>query len=181
MKKLICIAILSIFLMSNSYSQDEKSKLETFSSKSGVIVKYVDQEIEAPNLRYGGIDTKIREIISGGETMHFLIITKPGEYSSKRAAIAKEDLAEVIKAFEELRRDSMDDIKLDAEEASYLENKFNTEDGYSVGYYMDENQKINWFFELEKYGSDDVVFISSAAEIEEFFTRAMKKINQMEG
>ena len=43
----------------------------------------------------------------------------------------------------------------------YLENKFVTSDGFQIGYYVDQG-KTKWYLKLEKYGSDNTIFINDA-------------------
>jgi len=60
----------------------------------------------------------------------------------------------------------------------YLETKFVTADGFQVGYYV-EKGKISWYLILEKYGSDNSVFVNQSDGIEIAFRDAQKKIEEL--
>jgi len=60
----------------------------------------------------------------------------------------------------------------------YLENKFVTEDGFQLGYYV-SYRKLKWYLVLEKYGSDNTIFINSVSFIEDSFSKARQKIEEI--
>ena len=61
-------------------------------------------------------------------------------------------------------------------EGDYLENKFVTDDGFQIGYYI-KNEKAIWYITLEKYGSDNNIFIRDLNEVESSFIEAKNKID----
>ena len=60
----------------------------------------------------------------------------------------------------------------------YLENKFVTVDGFQVGYYVSGGKAL-WYLKLEKYGSDNTLFIDNGEIIEIAFNEAKNKIDEL--
>ncbi len=157
-------------------AESVKTKMDMFSSKTGTITKFIDNKL--PNLKtsYGGAEkTKIRKIINGANSAYFYQITKEGKYSNSTASIEYNDLLEVLKALKALLPEVEKDI---ASNPDYLENKFVTIDGFQVGYYV-SGGKASWYIKLEKYGSDNTLFIDNGNTIETAFTEAKNKIDEL--
>lgn len=178
------ILLLSTFLLTViSFSQDVKknaqkaeTKMDAFASKTGIIVKFIDTNLPNLKLAYGSVaETRIRKIISGPEAKYFYQIESQGKYSSNTASIEYADLLEVIKAIKSLKTDVDKDISLNPD---YLENKFTTTDGFQVGYYINKG-KASWYLMLEKYGSDNTVFVKDGNDIETAFNEAKNKIEEL--
>ncbi len=156
-------------------AESVKTKMDMFSSKTGAITKFTDTKL--PNLKtsFGGAETKIRKIINGANSAYFYQITKEGKYSNSTASIEYNDLLEVLKALKALQPEVEKDI---ASNPDYLENKFVTVDGFQVGYYV-SGGKASWYVKLEKYGSDNTLFIDNGNTIETAFTDAKNKIDEL--
>jgi hypothetical protein len=178
------ILILSTFMLTaTAFSQDVKkdaqkteTKMDAFASKTGIIVKFIDTNLPNLKLAFGSVaETRVRKIISGSDVKYFYQIENQGKYSSNIASIEYIDLLEVIKAVKTLKTDVDKDISLNPD---YLENKFTTVDGFQVGYYISKG-KANWYLRLEKYGSDNTVFIKDGNDIETAFTDAKNKIEEL--
>lgn len=178
--------IITTFLLTSAslFAQDVKkeaektiTKMDLFSSKTGTITKFVDTKL--PNLKtsYGGsTETRIRKIGTNGEfSAYFYQIVKEGKYSNSTASIEFNDLLEVLKALKALKPEVEKDI---ATKPDYLENKFVTVDGFQVGYYV-SGIKATWYIKLEKYGSDNTLFIDNSDTIENAFTEAKNKIDEL--
>jgi hypothetical protein len=175
--------ILTLALGSTSlYAQDAKkeaektaTKMDLFSSKTGTITKFIDTKL--PNLKtsYGGAETRIRKISNGITSAYFYQIEKEGKYGSSTASIEYNDLLEVLKALKALKPEVEKDV---ASKPDYLENKFVTVDGFQVGYYV-SGSKATWYIKLEKYGSDNTLFIDNGDTIETAFTEAKNKIDEL--
>ena len=176
------LLVLSMFLLtSNLFAQDakdikeESTKMDAFASKTGVIIKYIDYSLPNLKLTYGIAETKIRKFISGLDIEYFYQISKEGKYDAKTASIAYEDLLEVIKAIESLKNESASDKALNPD---YLENKFVTDDGFKLGYYVSKG-KLAWYLVLEKYGSGNTIFTNDVSVIESAFNSAKQKIEEL--
>lgn len=177
MKKL-CSLILIILFCSFLIAEDAKksaTKMNQFVSKTGSIIKFVDTNLPSLKLSYGFAEAKVRKVQSGGEIRYFLQISKEGKYDTKTASIAYEDLLEVIKALNTLKLESTNDF---ASNPDYLENKFITEDGFQVGYYV-SGQNLNWYLVLERYGSGNTVFPKNVESIETLLDSAKQKIIEL--
>lgn len=176
--------ILSTFMLTTvAFSQDVKkeaqkaeTKMEAFASKTGTIVKFIDTKLSDIKLSYGSVaETRIRKIISGAETRFYYQIENQGKYSSSTASIDYTDLLEIIKAIKSLKSDVDKDVALNPD---YLENKFTTTDGFQVGYLVNKG-KTSWYLRLEKYGSDNTIFVKDGDGIETAFTDAKNKIEEL--
>lgn len=181
MKKILPILVLLLFI--NSYSQDtnkeaekEKTKIDAFYSKTGSIIKFTDYKITGLKSLYDGLtETRIRKIKSGTLVSYFFQIEKKGKYSNAIASIEYSDLLEIIKALSPLKSEIEKDI---ASNPEYLENKFTTVDGFKIGYYVSKG-KATWYMKLEKYGSDNTIYIENIETIEKTFEEAKNKRNEI--
>jgi hypothetical protein len=177
------LLFLSIFVFSSSFAQEakkeiekEKTKMDAFTSKTGTILKFTDYKLSGLKQSIGRLtETRIRKINSGTSTMYFFQIEKSGQYSNSTASIEYSDLLEIIKAISSLKSEVEKDLTSNPD---YLENKFTTADGFQVGYYVSKG-KISWYIKLEKYGSDNTLFIENAELIEKSFEESKNKINEL--
>jgi hypothetical protein len=180
-KKIVLISALVIMSFA-TYGQDVKkeveivkTKMDVFASKTGSITKFIDSKL--PNLKasYGSAETRIRKITNGGYSAFFYQIIKDGKYSNSTASIEYSDLIEVIKALKVLKSEVTTDISANPD---YMENKFVTVDGFQIGYYV-TSAKANWYLKLEKYGSDNTLFVEGGENIEIALTEAKNKIDEL--
>ncbi|NDW17954.1 hypothetical protein D0T53_03355 [Dysgonomonas sp. 216] len=181
-KTLFIIFLLTLGCTFTLFAQDAKKEAETiktkmdaFSSKTGTITKFIDTKL--PNLKtsYSSPETRIRKISNTNISAYFYQIEKEGKYSNNTASIEYSDLLEVIKALSVLKVDESKDIALNPD---YLENKFVTVDGFQIGYFVSKG-KSTWYIKLEKYGSDNTVFINDVNIVEAAFTEAKNKIEEL--
>ncbi|MDY0780967.1 hypothetical protein [Tenacibaculum sp. IB213877] len=176
--KYLIKTLIVFFITSSLFGQTEKektSKMLNFVSKTGVILKFEDYRL--PNIKssYSIAECKIRKIISGNEEKYFLQISKKGKYDTKTASIAYEDVMEIQKAI--LRLKAQVEIDLNTK-SDYLENKFITEDGFEVGYYINK-EKSTWYINLEKYGSNNTLFTKNYEILENAFQLGKEKIEEL--
>jgi len=185
MLKSITVTMILLFGATILYAQDTKKEAETiktkmdaFASKTGTIIKFTDSSLGGIKTIYGELcDTRIRKINSGTMATFFYQIVKKGKYTNSTASIEYTDLLEVIKAMQTLMVEVEKDVALNPD---YLENKFVTVDGFQVGYYVSEG-KSSWYLKLEKYGSDNTLFIDSGDAISKAFNDAKAKIDEIKG
>lgn len=177
------ILILFIFIAFTTFSQEtkkelekEKTKIDAFASKTGTIIKLTDYKLTSIKTLYGGLsETRIRKINSGALVSYFFQIEKQGKYSTSTASIEYSDLLEVIKAINSLKSEVEKDMLSNPD---YLENKFTTVDGFKVGYMISKG-KVTWYLQLEKYGSDNSIFIENIETVEKAFEEAKIKIDEL--
>ena len=180
MRTKILNIITLVLITSVGYTQDAKketeaikTKMDAFASKTGVITKFTDTNLESLKTTYGEIsETRIRKVTSGSNSFYFYQIEKKGKYNTSTASIEYNDLLEVIKALTSLKSEIEKDI---AANPDYLENKFVTVDGFQLGYFINKGN-ATWYLRLEKYGSENTLFISSVDTIEAAFNQAKNKI-----
>ncbi len=156
-------------------AENVKTKMEVFSSKTGVITKFIDTKLPNLSTTYSSAETRIRKVRSGNSETYFYQIEKEGKYGSSTASIEYSDLLEVIKAVKTLKTDVDADI---ASNPDYMENKFTTVDGFQVGYFISKG-KATWYISLEKYGSDKTLFVSDGEVVDTAFTNAKNKIDEL--
>ncbi|NOW98950.1 hypothetical protein [Mucilaginibacter sp. SG564] len=180
--KMIQALMLCGFISTAAWSQEVKketkvfeTKMDKFSSKTGTISKFVDFRLPDLKTGYTNAETRIRKLMSGTESLYFYQIEKKGQYSNTTASIEYSDLLEVIKALKTLTQDVEKDI---AGNPDYLENKFVTTDGFQLGYYV-EKGRSTWYVKLEKYGTDNTLFIKDRTVIESAFGEARAKIEDL--
>lgn len=179
MKKITLSLFVLFVFTAIVYSQDVKkndTKFDQFTSKTGTTIKFIDYNLPDLDLRYGAAESRIRKIISGNEAKYFYQISHKGKYDTKTASILYVDLLEVIKALQKLEKEAPTDLSLNPD---YLENKFVTEDGFQLGYYVSVN-KILWYAVLEKYGSDNTIFFKNVKTIANALNKAKNKIKSLE-
>lgn len=156
-------------------AENVKTKMDVFSSKTGVITKFIDTKLPNLSTTYSNAETRIRKVKSGNIETYFYQIEKEGKYGSSTASIEYSDLLEVIKAIKTLKTDVNADI---ASNPDYMENKFTTVDDFQVGYFISKD-KATWYISLEKYGSDKTLFLSDGEVIDAAFTNAKNKIDEL--
>ncbi|WP_298499810.1 hypothetical protein [uncultured Algibacter sp.] len=176
------ITIVALLITALSFSQEPKkeaikkeTKMERFASRTGVITKFTDVNLSDLKSSYTVAETRIRILNSGDEISYFYQIEKPGKYGKSTASIEYSDLLEVIKAFNSLKAEVDNDVTLNPD---YLENKFITEDGFKLGYYVKKG-KATWYIKLEKYSSDSTLYINDLDKIESNFNEAVNKIEEL--
>jgi len=180
MKKVIFLfaSLMCAFVINSQELKNEnesvKSKMDVFASKTGVITKFTDTKLNSIRTTYGiKVETRIRKVNSGSLITYFYQIEKPGKVSGiSTASIEYSDLIEIINAIQILKTEFEIDI---LGYPYYLENKFITEDGFQVGYYIGKG-KGHWFLRLEEYGSDKTIFVKDFGSVEISFNQAMDMI-----
>lgn len=156
--------------------EKEKTKIDVFASKTGTIIKFTDFKLSGIKSLYGGLtEARVRKINSGSQVIYFYQIEKQGKYSTSTASIEYSDLLEVIKATNSLKTEVDKDILTNPD---YLENKFTTVDGFKVGYMITKG-KPTWYLQLEKFGSDNTIFIENLEIVEKAFEEAKSKIDEL--
>jgi len=172
---IILTTSLNTFSQTKHAEKTQISKMDKFTSKTGSIIKYIDYSLTNIKGVYDVSETKVRKIIAGESVGYFFQISKEGKYDTKNASIEYSDLLEVIKAIGKLKQESVQDIMSDG---NYLENKFVTDDGFQIGYYI-SNEKLNWYIKLEKYGSGNTIFLRDLSEIEMILIDAKNKVDTL--
>jgi hypothetical protein len=180
MKKLLILFAMMLPLAVVAQSEQLENKLtkfEQFSSKTGRISKFVDVKMPDLPLSYmGNLEASIRTVMGENENHYFYRIEE-AETSRSLAHIAMieySDLVEINKALTKL----ISEVEADcAANPDYLENRFITEDGFQIGYYV-LNGKASWYLKLERY-KNSTVFIKNAEVLAKNFPAAQQKIEEL--
>lgn len=154
---------------------NKKTKMELFTSKTGSILKLTDFNLSNLNTTYSSVETRVRKFETNTDLAYFYQIEKKDDYNDKVASIEYSDLLEVIKGLKILKAQVNNDITANPD---YLENKFITVDGFQIGYYVNKG-KATWYIKLEKYGSNNTVFINDVNIVETAFNEAKNKIEEL--
>ena len=170
--------MLPLAAIAQSETQESKlTKFEQFTSKTGRISKFVD--VKMPNLPLsfmGSVQASVRTVMGENENHYFYRIEE-AETSRSIAHIAMieySDLVEINKALTKL----VNEVDADcAANPDYLENRFITEDGFQIGYYVSKG-KASWYLKLERYKSS-TVFIKNAEVLTTNFPDAQRKIEEL--
>lgn len=181
MKKFLLFMLLSMFCFTSFGQTNEAAKkltkFEEFSSKTGRITKFVDVNMPRISESFlGSLETGVRTIMGSDRNAYFYRIEDPetSRSVSHIAMIEYSDLVEINKALAKL----VGEVDADcAANPDYLENKFVTDDGFEIGYYVSKG-KASWYLKLERY-SNSTVFIKNASELTNNFTAAQKKIEEL--
>lgn len=179
MKKILLVLLVLMPLVSFAQNDAAKklTKFEQLSSKTGKISKFVD--VNLPNIPLsflGTLETSVRTLMGEQVNAYFYRLEEP-ETSRSNAHIAMieySDLVEINKALAKLCTEVNTDC---AANPDYLENKFITNDGFEIGYYVSKG-KASWYIKLERY-SNSSVFIKNAETLTENFSNAQKKIEEL--
>lgn len=180
MRKILFVFAMMLSLASFAQSETTENKLtkfEQFTSKTGRISKFVD--VKMPNLPLsfmGSVQASIRTVM-GEDENHYFYRIEEAETSRSIAHIAMieySDLVEINKALNKLVSEVESDC---AANPDYLENRFITEDGFQIGYYVSKG-KASWYLKLERYKSS-TVFIKNAEVLTTNFPAAQQKIEEL--
>lgn len=174
MKKTLINLILLFMTLSLAAqnTNEEKSKLNVITSQKGVMIKFIESSLPILNLRYGEKATiKVRKYISKETQTFFLNIAN----SSASTSIPEEDLVAIIEALKTLKISLESDL---SKSKDYLENKFVTNEGIQIGYYIN-NGNENWFLKLSDYGSNNTLLIKEFSDLESLLKDANSKIQEM--
>lgn len=180
MKKVLIVLMLVIPFLCYSQSNEESKKLtkfEEFSSKTGSITKFVDTTMpNIPQSFMGSLEAGVRTIIGSQNNAYFYRIeeAETSRSTSHIAMIEYSDLVEINKALNKLLSEVDSDIQSNPD---YLENKFVTEDGFQVGYYVSKG-KASWYMKLERYSSS-TVFVKNAEVVTSALKDAQSKIEEL--
>lgn len=180
MKKFVFILALMVpmALLAQSDSEKKLTKFEQFTSKTGRISKFVDVKMPNILLNYlgGALETSIRTLMGEQSNSYFYRIeeAETSSHVGHIAMIEYSDLTEINKALTRLASEVEADC---ATKPDYLENRFITEDGFHIGYFVSKG-KATWYLKLERYSSS-TVFIRNAEDLTKNFSEAQKKIEEL--
>lgn len=126
----------------------------------------------------------IRKTIVGSQSSVFLQLSyKYDDSNETNAFISYNDVIELDKALDELIKQREADS---LGEASYLENKFKTEDYLQLGYYLQKRVKKEgvleetyWYIDLDSRYRRSTAFFSTPENLSNGFKKAIQKLNEL--
>lgn len=131
----------------------KETKYEKFTSKTGTIIKFYDEEMPKISSVSGpDIETCIR-VLMDTEKKYFFRLGREVSYSKPDREyeflfmVEYSDLVEINKALVRLQKEYDEDSKKNYD---HIENKFVTVDGFKIGYHK-RGWGLDWFVSLEKY------------------------------
>lgn len=169
MKKITLFVIFSLFgfflsAQQNDASKGTKTKFTEFTSQSGTIMSFEDYNNMWFTTLTESLNAKKRIVKRANEQKVFLILEIPGSYSTRTAAIAEDDLADLFKAVSTLQNDALIDLNSNSE---YLEKYYVTVDNFKIGYYVSKKQ-VKWYIYVDTRLSDSIFLIK---DFDSFITK----------
>lgn len=177
MKKIIAVLFFIVFITGNAQDQknQDTTSYSTFLAKSGTLIKFEDYDLPKLSNSNYNYENRIRILKASTEILYFFQIIKTGKYSDSVGSINYKDLIETIKAVENLISEFEKDK---VSQANYIENKFITNDGLEIGYYV-SGKDSGWFMDLEKFGTDASIFFKDYNPIKNQLIIAKAKIEEL--
>lgn len=146
-------------------------------------------DIQAKN--YSHIDSFVRKVDTGDEMQFYYVLkaVSRDSYVSTLSSIliSYKDLEKINSALKVLLVKEDNDWKQGIAEIGYIENKYVTENGFGIGYCVN-NGRLEWFIESDYYGAingwrledriiDNKAFsINNGRILEESFGKAQEKV-----
>lgn len=181
MKKIVFVLMMALMmpLVSNAQNDAAKklTKFEQITSKTGRISKFVDVNMPSISQSFmGSLSTSVRTVMGEQNNSYFYRIeeAETSRSISHIAMIEYSDLVEINKALAKLVAEVDADCSANPD---YLENRFVTNDGFQIGYYVSKG-KASWYMKLERY-SNSTVFVKNAESLTTNFLDAQKKIEEL--
>jgi len=178
MKKMMVLLVVMIMSVVSSFAQSQDKKetsYDQFISQSGKIISFLDYKLPPIRGAYSTYECKIRVLKAGDKTTYYYQVAVKGKYSDVVGSIEENDLNEMAKALDSLLIMYIQDKKTPAD---YMENKYVTNDGVELGYYISGSDS-SWYLGLSKYKSDSTAFIKDGEIIKIAIKMAQDKIKTL--
>ena len=181
MKKLLFTIGILFWISVMTFGQDtnaprEQTSYDRFVSRSGAIIRFQDYSLPELKGNYGTYENRVRVLSVASETTVYYQIVNPTKYSSIVGSISKADIVETMKAVESLLQTFQVDV---ASKPDYIENKFVTNDGVAIGYYV-SSKGGSWFINLDKYKSDSTIFLRDGQQLKILLESAKARMDALE-
>jgi hypothetical protein len=175
MKRPVFLVVFLFMICILGFSQSSEKQVtsyDQFVSQSGKIIRFQDYKLPPLKGSLFLYTTRIRVLKAGEKTTYYYQIIIKGKYSDVTGSIEENDLIEMAKALESLQISYIQDKKGSAD---YLENKYITNDGVQLGYYI-SGKDYAWYFDLDKNKSDSTAFFNDGEVISSAIKYALEKI-----
>jgi len=177
MKRFVLLLALLLLPALAFGQQKDATKMDKFRSKKGVTIKFIDYKLPVVESRFAPLKLTVKAFEAGDERQLFyeVYVNAADIKNTNVAWIAEEDLSDMINALQNLKQSVVIDAQSNPD---YLENRFVTEDGFSVGYYVGDGQ-TSWFISFDKIGKGSDAFFDNAAIIEDMLKQAKDKMDSL--
>ena len=170
-----------------SVEKREQTSYERFVSQKGAIIKYTEYELD--QLKEDGsyaskADASIRKVtINEVSSLYLQIQYKPYQSPEITAFVSYDDVKELVRALDKLIILSQTDAVGDA---SYVEQKFETNDFMREGYYIQVKKKKNevteekkWFLSLDTRYRNASFYFNDVNILKNFFENAISTMDNI--
>ena len=174
------IAVCASIAYGAESGQIQQSKIEKFLSHTGDLVTIEEFKLESSTIKSNSkeIQHSIQVISGQGEPAFFYRLSHKNDYSTDSASISRKDLFEIQKAIISLTQHAA----VESSKANYIERKFVTNDGFTIGYYRSDSpwskDGIGWFLKLEKFAKSTFWF-DDPSTIQAAVDHALAKISKI--
>ena len=177
MKRFVLLLTLLLLPALAFGQQKDGTKIDKIRSKKGVTIRFIDYKLPAVESRFAPLKLTVKVFEAGDERQLFYeVYVNAADINDTNVAwIAEEDLSDMIHALQSLKQSAIKDAQ---SKPDYLENRFVTEDGFSVGYHISEGQ-LSWWLSFDEIGSGSSVFFDDVATIENLFKQAKDKMDSL--
>ena len=181
--------LLPLFIQAQEESVEtrEQTSYERFVSQKGAIIKYTEYELD--QLKEDGsyaskADASIRKVtINEVSSLYLQIQYKPYQSPEITAFVSYDDVKELVRALDKLIILSQTDAVGDA---SYVEQKFETNDFMREGYYIQVKKKKNevteekkWFLSLDTRYRNASFYFNDVNILKNFFENAISTMDNI--
>lgn len=180
-KEIWIIAFLFAFVLKMDAQKNDSiirvTKHYMLDSQKGKVIKFTDKKFDkiVYYLSSKGIESSIRTFYNNGGNSYFLVLEPPFIGGKKRIMIEYSDLLEVNKAIDKFFKEVDSDC---ASDPDYLENKYITEDGFKIGYYV-EKGKAHWIVDFDTSSPTPLLEIKKPYEFAKGLKDAQNEIEKM--
>ncbi|MBT6339604.1 MAG: hypothetical protein HOJ48_09960 [Desulfobacula sp.] len=177
MKRFVLLLTLLLLPALAFGQQKDGTKMDKIRSKKGVTIRFIDYKLPVVESRFAPLKLTVKVFEAGDESQLFyeVYVNAADIKDTNVAWIAEEDLSDMINALQSLKQTAIKDAQSNPD---FLENRFVTEDGFSVGYYVSEGQP-SWFISFDKIGKGSDAFFDHVAIIEDMFKQAKDKMDSL--
>jgi hypothetical protein len=174
MKKLFSSLLLVLYTLcvigqEVNETEKNKTKFSDFTAKSGEIVSFEDFNKITFSSLLATLSINKRLVKRGNEQKMFLMFDLPTKYSTRKAAIAEEDIKDLLNAIGTLQNDASIDINTNSQ---YMEKYYETVDNFKIGYYV-SNKQVKWYVDLDTRLSESTFFLK---DINDFTAKVQETI-----
>ena len=183
MKKLIVIAALMLagsFLTAQVHYvrvDDHQTKYELLTQQMGVRCRISDFAVSTLFAQpFRNMETAVRTVDVDGDVAYFFRVYRKEtkELSAAEAFVAYEDFVEIDRELESMMEEERKDRSA---RKDYCENFYRTDDGFQVGYYI-QNRQTNWYVVMGRHAGEKIHF-DNVARLKEHFEKALAKFDEM--